>query len=132
MKERVRQFNATARGLLPGSIYVNMLPAVPSLNDAPGKWLKALNDTADVWARVNAITPVPIGLVLPLLLTGGYTLANFNTDKTALDAAFAALQERPPHGRRRPPDARNLWTPIYKRLVQYRQAVLGRFRPDTP
>jgi hypothetical protein len=127
MKERIRQFNSIVRGAFPRSQYENMLPRIPGFTAAPGIWMKAMADMNNVWTLINAITPIPLGAPIPLLLVGGYTLATFTTDQAALNTAFTAI-ETTENVTETAIDQRDvLWNPIYQRLRQYRLAVQGRF-----
>lgn len=127
LKERMRQFNQIVRGAFPRSIYENMLPALPNFTSAPGIWMKAMADMNNVWSLINAITPVPMGAPIPLLLVGAYTLANFTTDQAALNAAFTAIETTSNTAETAIKQRDVLWNPIYQRLRQYRLAVQGRF-----
>lgn len=131
IKERIRQFNNVVRGFWPDSIYVSQLPRIPSITSSLGVWQKALQDVADIWGQINAITPVPAGAPIPLLLNGGYTRATFVTDQNAAMTAFTTVSSAALAAE----SARNLrdqvWNPIYQRLKQYRLAIQGRFGIET-
>lgn len=127
VKERMRQFNQAVRGLFAGSNYVRMLPRIPSINAAPGLWMKAMADMNNVWTQINAIAPVPISAPIPLILTGGFTLAGFTTDQGALNTAFTNIETTLNQVGSAIGHREALWNPIYARLRQYRLAVQGRF-----
>lgn len=131
IKERIRQFNNSIRAFWPDSVYVNQLPKMPTVRSSLGVWQKALQDVADIWAQINAITPVPAGAPIPLLLVGGYTRATFVTDQTAAMTAFTTVTSAALAAE----NARNLrdqiWNPMYQRLKQYRLAIQGRFAVET-
>lgn len=126
MREKMRQFNSTVRGLLAGTIYPNSLPNVPSFNAAPGLWTRAMDEMATVWNRINTDVPAP-AITLPFVLSGPYTRANFLTDQTALLTAFTTHNTTFTVAE----TARNLrdllFNAIYARLVQYRKVIQGRF-----
>lgn len=131
IKERMRQFNNVVRGFWPDSVYVHELPKIPGSTASIGVWQKALQKMADTWAGINAITPVPAGAPIPLLLTGGYTRATFVTDQTAMLAAFQAVSSAS-NAFEKARDVRDeIWNPIYQRLKQYRLAIQGRFAVET-
>ena len=132
IKERMRQFNQIVRGAFPGTQYAKMLPRIPSMNAAPGIWMKAMADMNNVWTQINAITPVPVGAPIPLLLVGGYTLATFTTDQAALNAAFTAIENTDENVTLAIRQRDALWNPILARLKQYRLSVQGRFVPTAP
>lgn len=127
MRERIRQFNQMVRGAFPGSQYARMLPKAPTFTAAPGIWMKAMADINNIWTLINAITPVPVGAPVPLILVGGYTLATFTTDQAALNAAFTAIETTESNVATAIRQRDVLWNPIYQHLVQYRLLVKGRF-----
>lgn len=127
IREKMRQFNQAVRGLFFGSNFVGMLPRIPNMTSAPGLWMKAMADMNNVWTQINATTPVPIGAPIPLILTGGYTLALFTTDQASLNTAFTAIETTGNVVTTAIQQRDALWNPIYARLRQYRLAVQGRF-----
>lgn len=132
VKERMRQFSQLVRGAFPKSRFERMLPRAPGLTSAPGRWMKAMADVQNIWALINAVTPVPVGAPIPLILTGGYTLANFGTDQAALNAAFTAVDTTESVVSTAVQRRDAVWDPIYERLRQYRLAVQGRFPAGAP
>lgn len=127
MRERVRQFRAFGQSFLKGSQYIRALPRVPRFNSSPGDFMKALDDMASLWTTINA-SPPP-GFIPPLKLQGNYLVAAFNTDVTAMRAAFqnwdAVSQTLAlTRGQRD-----MLLPPIPPRLSQYRLAVQALFPP---
>ena len=127
VKERIRQFNQLVRGAFPRSQYEKMLPAMPGFTSAPGIWMKAMADMNNIWTLINAITPIPVGSPVPLILTGNYTLANFTSDQAALNAAFTAIETSESNVAAAIQQRDVLWNAVYQRLRQYRLAVQGRF-----
>jgi len=132
IKERMRQFNQIVRGAFPGTQYSSMVPRIPSMNAAPGIWMKAMADMNNVWTQINAIFPVPVGAPVPLLLVGGYTLAAFTTDQAALNTAFTTIENTDENVTLAIRQRDALWNPIFARLKQYRLSVQGRFLPTAP
>ncbi len=127
IRERMRQFNQSVRGFLPGSQYVAMLPNIPNVSSAPGLYARALDEVAHCWNRINTDVPPPAGFTPPLLLVAGYTRANFVTDQTAMNAAFTTYANAVPNVAAARDLRDQLFKPIYARLVQYRPAVKGKF-----
>ena len=127
LKERIRQFNQSVRAFFPNSTYVRMLPKSPPLYAAPGIWMKAMADVNNIWTLINAITPIPVGTPIPMILPGNYTLAAFTADQAALNAAFTTIEtsEGAVAASIRQRDV--LWLAIYTRLKQYRLAVQAKF-----
>jgi len=127
IRERMRQFNSSVRGFLPGSQYVAMLPNLPNQSAAPGLYTRALDEVAHCWNRINTDVPPPSGFTPPLLLVAGYTRTNFVTDQTAMNVGFTAYANAVPNAAAARDLRDQLFKPIYNRLVQYRPAVKGKF-----
>jgi hypothetical protein len=132
IKERMRQFNQVVRGFFPGSQFQRMLPKIPTFTAGPGVWTKAMADMNNIWSQINAMSPIPVGAPVPLLLVGGYSLANFTADQAALNTAFTAIETTEAVVTTAIKSRDAVWFPIYQRLKQYRLAVQGRFAPGAP
>lgn len=132
LRERIRQFNNAVRGFFPSTTYAAQLPRIPGGTAPLGEWSKTLQDVADIWAQINAITPVPLGAPIPLLLVGGYTRATFVTDQTAMLAAFSLIETNQLAAENARLTRDGIWFPMYQRLKQYRLAVQGRFAVGSP
>jgi hypothetical protein len=130
--ERVRQFNSAIRGFFPGTTYSAQLPKVPKSTDPMGVYGKSLQDMADIWAQINAISPVPVGAPIPLILAGGYTRATFLTDQTAILTAFSAVESAQLTAEASRLNRDQLFYAMYQRFKQYRQAVQGRLAKGAP
>lgn len=132
MRERVRQFRTALQSYFKGYEHVAALPTIPRMNMSEGDFMQALDDMANLWTRVNAITPVPVGMPIPLTLVGGYTLANFNTDLAAIRLAFGTWNDAL-QGATIAREQRNaLMPPLKARLVQYRLAVQSKYTSGAP
>lgn len=132
LAERIRQFNALVRGLFPGSGMVRDLPKVPLLSSGDGVWMQAMADVDNIWTTINAIFPVPVGVTLPMLLTGGYNKAAFNTDQAALNTAFTGVINNT-RALKEALRARNVaQLALETRYRQYRLQVQGRFAKGAP
>jgi hypothetical protein len=127
IRERMRQFNQSVRGFLPGSQYAAMLPHLPNISAAPGLYTRALDEIAHCWNRINTDAPPPVGFTPPLLLVGGYTRANFVTEQAAVNAAFTTYANSVPNAVAARDLRDQMFAPIHARLVQYRPAVKGKF-----
>lgn len=127
---RLGEFNRKVRGFLSHTAFVTALPYAPATNAGPGVVLAALDDMATLWAKINAAT-IP-GFTGPLLLLGGYALAAYSTDLTALKAGYGTLgageQEETLERQRR----KVALDRAYGLLVDYRKAVIGSFDPLDP
>ena len=122
-REKIAQYRATVTGVLSGTPYVKTLPKLPQFGANQGVFLKAMDDMANGWSRINTDT-IP-GFTGPLLLAGGYALATFNTDLTAMRAAFVASTNAEDNSRQQRSVRNALLAPAKARMVQYRQAVKG-------
>jgi hypothetical protein len=132
LKERIRQFNQIVRAYFPNGVPIGQLGRVPVITSGQGIWFQALADTANVWDGINALLPVPPGVPIPLILTGGYTRALFGTDQTAMLAAFTTIINTGKIAETTIKNRDKQWNIIYQRLKQYRLAVQGRFPSGDP
>ena len=129
--ERIRQFNALVRGLFPGSGMVRDLPKVPLVTNGDSVWMTAMADVDNIWTTINAMLP-PVGVTLPMLLPGGYTKANFNTDQTALNAAFTGVVNTTRAFKEALRTRNVAQLALETRYRQYRLQVQGRFAKGAP
>lgn len=132
LAERIRQFNALVRGTFPGTGYVRDLPKVPSITSGDAVWMQTMADVDNIWTTINAITPVPIGLTIPMVLPGGYTKANFNTDQAALNAAFTGVVNTTRLLKEALRTRNVAQLALETRYRQYRLQVQGRFAKGSP
>lgn len=122
---RLEQFNARVRVLFePGSKFVNALPKVPDPTRSPDKVLRPLDDGANVWMNVEAEGT-------PVVLSGGFDLAQFQAGLVALKAAYqgyntAALEVKLARGARNETQEK-----IYPILKQYREIIPTYFDEGT-
>lgn len=130
MRERMRQFGSFVDGILAGSSYVGRVPDLIQFGSSPGRWLIAMRDIGDIWTDINA-NPPP-GFTPPLTLTGGYVIATYTTDRTALETTFQNLTQTEQTVDRELQEREFLYHSIRDQLVRYRDGVLGRFNIDHP
>lgn len=130
IRERMRQFDAYVKGVMSASSYPDRIPALVQFASNPGKWIIAMRDREDVWTDINA-TPPP-GFTPPLLLTGGYAVATYTTDRTDLETTFQNLTQTEQDVSREVQERDFLYLAIRDRLVAYRAAVPGRFPENHP
>ncbi|MFN8221463.1 MAG: hypothetical protein U0S12_15175 [Fimbriimonadales bacterium] len=132
LRERVRQFRTALQSYFKGYEHVNALPRIPRFNTSEGDFMDALDDMANLWLRVNAILPVPMGMPIPLTLVGGYTQANFATDVAAIRLAYGTWNDAL-QGALVAREARNaLLKPLRDRMAQYRLAVQSKYAAGSP
>lgn len=130
MRERMRQLGAFIKGMLPTSVYVGQIPNLIRDSASSGKWIVAMDDHAHLWTTINASPPA--GFTPPLLLLGGYSVADFNTDVASLKATFTAWVQADQDVDRERDERDALYQSIRDELVQYRLAVIANFPPDHP
>lgn len=123
IRPRILQFGPTVRGVLPGTRYLKSIPKTPQFNYPPGIWRTAMNDMANLWNTINFNIPPVSGFTPPLLLSSGYTQANFVTEQSAMDAAFTTVETTDQNAQQSRAQRDVLFKPIYQRLKQYRLAV---------
>jgi len=124
---RLGEFNRKVRGFLSHTAFATALPEVPPVTSSVPTIVDSLDDMATLWVKINAAT-IP-GFTGPLSLLGGYLIATFNTDLTALKAASTTWQNAVQDvklERERRNDLQDLVQPI---LRDYRAAIEGTFAP---
>lgn len=131
LRDRVIEFRDAVQYRLPGSGYVRALPDTPHPGSSEQKFLKALDDMASLWVRINADTGVP-NFTPPLLLRGAFAVAGLQTQLAALRTNYNAVtgaenDARIGRGQR---DVR--LDPLRDRFVLYRQAILVEYGPTHP
>ena len=107
---------------LKGSVYGTSLQPTPQEQASQQKILRALDDMADLWTRINADTTTP-NFTPPLLFSDGFAVAAFEADLAALRAQFKAVVDAENDARmsRRQRDA--LLDPLRSRFVSYRVGI---------
>lgn len=129
LRVRLTQFRGLVQGQLYGSIYVRSLPTLPQFSAAESKYLTPFDDMANLWSQIN--TAPPAGFAGPLLLPGGYTLANFQTDLAALRTSYVAANNAAQNARIARERRDVLLPNVRLRLTQYRRTVVGRLAPTS-
>ncbi len=129
--DRLKQFRAGVQGDLDDTPYVSALSTVPSFSMAESKWLRAFDDMADLWARINADTTTP-DFTAPLLLRGGYTLADFTAELAAMRAQFKAVTTAENNADIGRAERDALLSPIRARMLQYRKKIAVEYDEEHP
>ncbi len=130
IRERMRQLSATVKGTFADSDYVGQVQPLVRETAHSGLWIIAMDDMAHLWTTMNA-TP-PSGLTPPLLLTGAYAIATFNTDVASLKTTYTALTGAEQDVVRELDERDSRYRAIRDHLVHYRAAVPGYFAADHP
>ncbi len=85
---RLAQFSEKVRAYYPHSKWVDALPGVPNVTEAPAKVLGHLDDAAYLWGLINADPET----ASPVILVGSYTLEAFGIELAGLRTAVATLR----------------------------------------
>lgn len=122
LRERVLQFRAAGRLHFKLTPYFAAIPTVPRFGSSESKFLRPLDNMADLWTRINADTGI-IGFTGPLRLKGGYTLAGFTSELDLLRTTFREVTdaENDLDMARRQRD--KLLDPLRERMLQYCLAI---------
>lgn len=129
---RFIQFRAAVNGQLPGTRYVPAVPNTPEFKESPGIWRDRLDDMSNLWTTINANLPPVVGFTPPLFLAGGYAIATFNLDSTAMKTAFTSVENAEQAAQLSREQRDIVFAPVYQRLKQYRQAVVAAFPATSP
>ncbi|WP_309706694.1 hypothetical protein [Armatimonas sp.] len=119
---RFDQVKNAISATLSGTAHAAALPKKPSPSASAIITLKAFADLSEVWGKINVDTAVPAS-ERPLSVVGGYTKESFDSDCTALRAAFVAVDDSRRSATQRRKDRDSLVPPLRKRLTQYRARV---------
>lgn len=122
---RMVEFNSRVRGDLSGNPIAGVLEAAFSVGDGESVVRDALRKTSRLWELVNAISPAPSGVTLPMLLSGSYSRANFDTDRDALRTAYRTLSEAEVDGLLARSQRNQYQDTIYAMLLAYRAKITG-------
>lgn len=123
LKVRLIQFRGAVASQLADSDFGKAPPTVPTFSAAQGPFMKDIDDMADLWTKINAAT-IP-GFTGPLKLSGGYAVATFNTDITAMYAAYTAANSATNSSTVARRHRDNLLGPAKTRMIQYRRGVVS-------
>jgi len=126
LRPRIAQLRASVEFTLARSGYPRSLPRQPQMGAGESDFLRPFSDVQNLWTTINADTTVA-GFIPPLTLIGGYAIATFNIDLTALRTLFQNVDTALANLRIAYDKRDVLITPLKNRLLEYRKAVLARF-----
>ena len=129
-RERMRQIRGFVKGVLSDSVFPGQLPPLIYDGSHSGKWIIAMDEFAHLWSQIEAAPPV--GFVPPMLLTGGYSLVDFNADVLSLKNTFGDITVAEQDADREHDAREALYTNVRSQLVRYRRAVPGMFASTSP
>ena len=125
------QFNDAVRSDLAGTTFVEALPLLPQPGDGQGIFIEPMDDISTLWAKINAAVGIP-GFTAPLLLLGGYTLAEFNTALALLKTQFETAHKEDFLVSFKIKERNRMQDLIYPILKAYRLAVPTKFAATDP
>ena len=131
LRDRLIEFRDAVQYRCKGSGYVRALPDTPALNASEQKIIRALDDMASVWVRINADATVP-NFTPPLLLRGNFAVAAFQAVLALLRVNYKAVTDAENDARIGRGQRDVLLDPLRDRFVQYRQAIGVEYGPLHP
>ncbi|MBB6053443.1 hypothetical protein [Armatimonas rosea] len=130
LRTRISQLRAAVQGMLPGTRYVGMLPLLPATNAGEGIFLKALEDSSQLWATINSDTS--LSEFVPLTLPVGYSQAQFATDTATLRGYYQSATQNREHARTLRGARAARRKALLARLTQYRKVLVARLPAGHP
>jgi len=125
------QFNDKVRALLGTTAFARALPQLPQPQDGQGHFVPPLDDISTLWGKINAAAGIP-GFTPPLLLLGGYAVADFNTALAALKAQFSTASSEEVLVSLKLAERNAVQEIIYPWLKSYRQVLPTYFAANSP
>lgn len=138
LRERILQYRGVVSGTLAGSVFADRTPLTPGPSDGYDLFFKSLNAVEEDWEQINglteeeALTHRAVGYVGPLLLQGGYNLANFSADVAALATLWPQVESKVRQATQARDNRDALLTPIRERMRQYRGVLPGLLPKNSP
>ena len=125
------QFNDMVRSELAGTTLAEALPLLPSPGDGQEVFIEPMDDVATLWPKINAAADIA-GFTPPLLLLGGFALADFTTALALLKTQFETVRKEEFLVTFKIGERNKLQNLIYPVLKAYRLAVPTKFAADDP
>ena len=138
LRERVKQYRGVVSGTLAGSVFADRTPLTPNVTDGYDLYFKSLHAVEEDWTQINALdensaqTHRAVGFVGPLLLQGGFNLANFSSDVAALALLWPQVESKVRQATQARDNRDALLTPIRERMKQYRDVLPGLLPKNSP
>jgi len=131
LRPRLTQFRASVGYQLRATGYFRALPILPPKLAGENRTIDAYAKMAQLWTQINADATVP-GFTPPLILFGGYTLANLTTDLAALRAAYALVEANRVKAEVALQTRDALIPPLRPRFQEYKAAVIAKIGAAAP
>lgn len=125
LQGKLVEFNARVRSDFAGTKWERLLSVAFAVGDGEGPVREGIRELAVLWTKVNAITPVPAGVTLPLVLRGDYALSDVQADRAALRGLYGALTQAESDLKTARETRNDIQDAIYPILKAYRLKVPG-------
>jgi hypothetical protein len=125
LKEGLRSFVYSVRGLLMGTSFLEMLPSLPDLYAHEEPFIRPMEKAVQVWAKINSSPPK--GFAAPLVLASGLNLSRFQERLQATKQAFKTRAESIEEERAIRRQRERLASQLRDRAIQYHRIVSGSF-----
>lgn len=123
LQGKLVEFNGRVRADLPGSTFARVLPGAFAVGAAESAVREALRQMRTLWVKINAVSPAPAGVVLPMVLLDGTTAAQAEADAEALRVAYRALSDAEQALKLAREERNDVQDVIYEILKSYRLKV---------
>jgi len=129
VKESLRSFIFSVRGLLMGTEYEKQLPRMPDLLAHEQPFIKPMQLAVTLWKKINTQAPPP-GFAAPLVLANGLTQPRFEQKVKGIKQAFDARTKAVEEERKVRKEREKLASTLRDRAIQYHRVISGSF-PST-
>lgn len=123
LQGRLVEFNKRVRADFAGTAYERVLPAAFAVGDGEDSVRRPLREMKQIWLKINAISPAPDGVTLPILLLDNYAYGDFDADREALRGLYGALSTAEVNLKLAREKRNDLQEVIYEILKSYRLKV---------
>ena len=124
LKEKLKQFRASVQNELAGTAFVGELGRQPHKLATEPTFLKAFDDMADLWERINALTPPTF--TPPLTLAEDYTLPDFQADLATMRTRFQETREENATLTEHRQSVHSAANKVWERIKQYRKGCVSK------
>jgi hypothetical protein len=125
LKEGLRSFVFSVRGLLMGTPFLDLLPSLPDLYAHEDPFMRPMEKAVQVWNQINSSPPK--GFAAPLVLASGLNATRFQEKIAAARAAFKIRSESVEEERAIRRQRERLAAQLRDRAIQYHRIVSGSF-----
>ena len=124
LKEKLKQFRAAVQSELAGTAFLHELPTQPHKQAAEASFLKTFDDAADLWERINALTPPDF--TPPLTLADDYALAQFQANLQKLRDGFQQGRVETSTTATHRQGVKDTTSALWERVKQYRKGCVAK------